>query len=294
MCTRRLLTRISIPAFVAAILLTAAGTGARADFKPPECSDDSDSCEIGVEDPGIPGGSDDSGGDEGGTGEGNGGDEPGGDAGGLSDCTSTIVDTDADSHPLAGPRPEGEKYVLVVETCTLPSGSSIQSADWLEQGADGQVRIRPEVLAQRAIDRLDLPQPVMNPSPESTQLVQLPVWLAVTEASWQTQSASASVPRMTVTATATPVLASWSLGNGDTKECTVPGAAWTPAAGETDPSPDCGYVYEQATEADVEVSVTVTWRIRWSGGGESGSVPDMTTTARTTWPVIESQSLNQR
>lgn len=296
MYTRRLLARVSLSALAAAVLLAAVGQAAHADLQPPQCSDDTDSCEVGVEDPGIPGGSDGNEGSDGGGGAGGNSDggEAGADEGGLSNCTSSIVDTNADSHPLAGPRPAGGPYVLVVETCRTPSGSTVQTGEWLEQGADGQVQIRPEVLAQRAVDRLRLPQPVLNTSPESMQLVHLPVWLAVTEASWAQQSASASVPGMTVTATATPVSASWSMGNGDSKECTVPGTVWTPAEGETEASPDCGYVYEQASEADLHVSVTVVWQVRWAGGGASDSMPDMTTSAQTTWPVIESQSLVQR
>lgn len=292
MYTRRLLTRVAVIACAAAALIAAAGQATWADFKPPQCSDDSDSCEVSAEDPGIDGGGSDDGGSDGVDGAGGG--STGEDSGGLSDCTSSIVDTDADSHPLAGPRPDGGAYVLVVETCKTATGSTVQTGEWLEQGADGQMQIRPEVLAQRAVDRLSLPQPVMNTSPDSMQLVMLPVWLTVTGASWDQQSASASVPGLTVTATATPVSASWSMGNGDTKECTVPGTPWTPAAGETEASPDCGYVYEQASEADLEVTVTVVWQVRWAGGGASGSVPDMTTTATTSWPVIESQSLVQR
>ncbi|MEU6858532.1 hypothetical protein AB0B28_06640 [Glycomyces sp. NPDC046736] len=289
---RRFLTWLGAIAVASCAGVAVLPRGVLADPLGPECSDATDSCEVVAEHPGSPDGSSGS--------EGSGGDSAsegggsGGDAGGLSDCTSAVVDTDADTHPSAGARPAGDDYVLVVETCALPSGASVQSAEWLELGADGQLQIRAEVLAQRAIDRLHLPQPVMDTSPESKQLVHLPIWLAVTEASWEVQSATASVPGLTVTATATPVLASWSMGNGDSRKCTGPGTVWTPAAGETDSSPDCGYLYEQVTEADAEVTVTVTWEIRWSGGGESGSVPDMTTTAQTTWPVIESQSLVQR
>lgn len=289
----RSVERIAAVLSVAAVCIVVLGQSALAGPLGPDCSDDADACEVEVEIPGIPGGSDGGSGEDGTGGNGS-GEDSGADAGGLTDCTSNIVDTDADSHPLAGPRPEGGVYVLVVETCTTPSGSTIQSGEWLEQGADGQVRIRPEVLAQRAIDRLSLPTPVMNASPESMQLVQLPVWLAVTESSWEQQSASASVPGLTVTATATPVSASWSMGNGDSETCNGPGTAWTPASGETEASPDCGYVYEQASESGLRVAVTVVWQVRWSGGGASGTAPDMTTTSSATWPVIESQSLVQR
>jgi hypothetical protein len=296
MCTQRLLRRLGLPAFAAAVLLAAAGEAARADLKPPQCSDDADSCEVVVEDPGIPGGSDgETTGEDDASDDGSGGETGAGDSG-LTDCTSTIVDTDADSHPLAGPRPSGRPHVLVVETCTTPSGSTVQTGEWLELGANGQVQIRPEVLAQQAIDRLDLPQPQIAASPEEYQLVRLPTWLWLEGDSWAVQSASASVPGLTVTATATPVKAVWDLGDGTTVECDA-GTPWTTEYDAKDASPDCGHTYTRSSAhvpgGEYEVSVVVEWAVSWSGGGETGTEPGMTTTADVTWQVAESQATVQ-
>lgn len=283
---------------VVAAHLVVAPQGAQANPWSPSCSDDADTCEVEAENPGSEGGSDGSGGDEAGSGGGNGGGgETAADDNGLTDCTSSIVDTKADSHPLAGPRPSGGPFVLVVETCRTPSGSTVQTGEWLEQGADGQVQIRPEVLAQRAVDRLQLPAPQIAASPEEYQLVRLPTWLWLEGDSWSAQSASASVPGLTVTATATPVKATWDMGDGSTVVCEDAGTPWTPAFDAKDASPDCGHTYERssarAPSGEYEVSVVVEWAVSWSGGGQSGTGPGMTTTAQVSWQVAESQATVQ-
>ena len=61
--------------------------------------------------------------------------------------------------------------------------------------------------------------------------VRLPVWLWVAPAAWQPQSKTAQVPGEPVTATATPVLASWPMGDGRTVTCHGPGIPY--AAGTT-------------------------------------------------------------
>lgn len=291
MCTRFVKLAVALVTAIGAYLVLYP-RAALADPSGPSCSDPNDTCEVEVELPGSGGGTGADPGDEGGGAPGGGGDG-GGDTDALTHCTSDIVDTEADSHPLAGPRPEDGVYLLVMETCTTESGTTVQSAEWLEQGAEGQVQINPEILAQRAVDRLRLPQPGIEASPEATQLVHLPTWLWVTESSWAQQSASASVPGLTVTARATPVEARWATGDGDTVTCTGPGTPWQAGADPKTASPDCGHTYTRPSDDEVEAQVTVTWRITWSGGGVSGTAPDMTTTATTTWPVLESQTVLQ-
>lgn len=294
----RLAKYLALPVIAVAVCITALPHAAMADKLGPDCSDQADACEVEVEVPGIPGGSDGDGSGEGGTGEnGGGGDGSGSDADGLTDCTSSIVDTKADSHPLAGPRPDGGAYVLVVETCTTPSGSTVQTGEWLEQGADGQVQIRPEALAQRAVDRLQLPAPQIAASPEEYQLVRLPTWLWLDGDSWSAQSASASVPGLTVTATATPFKATWNLGDGSSVVCEDAGTPWTSAFDAKDVSPDCGHTYTRSSAhapgGEYEVTVVVEWAVSWSGGGETGTEPGMTTTAQVSWQVAESQATVQ-
>ncbi|WP_335989892.1 hypothetical protein [Glycomyces sp. MUSA5-2] len=287
-----------LPAAAAALaLVLLADHPAGADFGP-TCSDDDDWCEVEAEDPGDAGGDGgtgaDPGVDDGAEPPAGGGSGTGTDA--LSDCTSSVVD-DVDSHPLAGPRPS-DQSVLVIENCTMESGSSIQSAEWVELGADGQVGISTEVLAQRAVDRLVLLQPQIGASPESQQLVRLPTWLWVEEATWSVRVAEAAAGDMTATATATPVAVSWDMGDGSTVDCTGRGVEWKRG---TDPkaASECSHTYLQPSSDALAVTATVTWRVTWvvtdaEGELDSDTEPDMTTASDTAWPVLESQALGER
>ncbi|GAB4001741.1 hypothetical protein GCM10029992_38070 [Glycomyces albus] len=165
---------------------------------------------------------------------------------------------------------------------------------WVEADEDGNLAIDPEVLAAQAVDNLQLPRPQIAASPEAAQLVYLPVWMWLEGDSWSSQSASASVPGLTVTARAVPVKATWDMGDGTTVTCEGPGTAWEKGMDPEAASPDCGHTYTQPSSNDLRTSVTVAWEVTWSGGGESGSVPGMTTTASVTWPVVESHALVTR
>lgn len=154
----------------------------------------------------------------------------------------------------------------------------------------------PEELAQRAYRQLRLPSPQINSSPAGAQLVQLPSWLWLDRAGWQPISATAAVPGVSVTATATPSSVDWDMGDGATVSCPGPG---TPFPEATDPqaaSPDCGHTYRRSSQSApggrYPVTATVTWTVSWSGSGGAGTLPNLTTTATTTFPVAESQALN--
>ncbi|WP_255375761.1 hypothetical protein [Saccharomonospora sp. CUA-673] len=62
------------------------------------------------------------------------------------------------------------------------------------------------------------------------------------------------------------------------------------------PSPDCGHTYRQTSQGQPNntypVSATVHWTVTWSGAGQSGTFPDLTTTSNATFAVAESQALN--
>lgn len=293
MRTRRLAI---LPAAATALaFVVIAARPASADLNP-SCSDADDWCEVEVE---IPGGGGGSGTDPG---TGDGAEPPAGGGSGtetdaLTDCTSSTL-PDADSHPLAGSRPN-DRSVLVIETCTTETGSSIQSAEWVELGADGQMQLSPELLAQRAVDRLVLLQPGIEASPETMQLVQLPTWLWVSSTTWSVRTAQAAAGSLTAIATATPVAVSWDMGDGATIDCDGRGTEWERG---TDPeaASDCSHTYTQPSSEELPVSATVTWQVTWvvtdAGGGEvaSGTEPDMSTTGQTAWPVLESQALVER
>jgi hypothetical protein len=289
---RQFLIRLGVLAATCCVGIGVMPQGAYADPVGPECSDDTDDCEIEVQLPGDVGDGDGDFGNGGGAAPGSGG---GTDPEGVfTDCTATVEETDAQTHPIAGDRPAGDQ-VLVTETCTSATGETIKRVRWMSE-SDGALEIDPELLAQWAVDRLVLPQPVIGASPAEVQLVNLPVWLSVTTGSWRTQTAEASLPGWQATATATPVQADWDMGDGTTVTCTDRGAEWS-ADLDPEAESECGHTYQQPASG-LDVSVTVLWRIDWSVTGPSGTTtdtaPDMTTTRTDTWMVTESHALNTR
>ncbi|MFZ5871535.1 MAG: hypothetical protein ACOYXW_13555 [Actinomycetota bacterium] len=154
-----------------------------------------------------------------------------------------------------------------------------------------------EALAAEAVAQLPLlgPDIGMAPDPAKTGLVGLPVWMwtRVSPSTWGPVSATASVPGMSVTATAKAVRIVWDMGDGQRVTCTGPGTPYTKDAGATS-SPTCGYLYARssATEpgAAYTVTATTTWDIQWSGGGASGQLTQ-TRTSSTSVRIGELQVL---
>jgi hypothetical protein len=176
--------------------------------------------------------------------------------------------------------------------CSDPPGGSVV---WL---ADSEAP-GPALLAQIAVSRLSLPPPDLELSPPlpAPQLVMLPTWLWVSPQWWRIRSASASVPGMTVTAMATPVQVRWETGDGRQLTCD----SGTPYAETDDPasgSPDCGHTYTRTSEHEpggaFELSATVAWEVTWVGGGASGAVGPLFSTATVPVEVVESLSRNTR
>jgi hypothetical protein len=155
--------------------------------------------------------------------------------------------------------------------------------------------VSPVVLARQARARLNLPDVVIKLNPPGDQLVNLPIWLTLDPSSWKEQSAIASVPGVSVRATAWPVGATWFMGDGGSVVCSGPGTAWRPGSDPAAGSPDCGYTYRRssagAAGGKFSVTVTVTWEVTWAGAGESGTIPGLTTTGTVQVPVQESQAV---
>lgn len=242
-------------------------------------------CDPWVKSPGAPGGN-------------TGASDNGGSGGGTSDvqCTYTPADLSAASVAALGGQPAGEGG-WYFKRCYGPDGTAMafDGPVWISGLPPG---VSPEILARQARSRLRLPSVVVALNPAGDQIVQLPTWLALDPASWRTESATASVPGLSVTATARPVSASWSMGDGGSVRCQGPGTAWTPGADPRASSPDCGYTYQASSAASPggrhTVTVTVTWDVTWAGAGQSGSVPGLTTTGAVQVRVEESQAVITR
>jgi hypothetical protein len=200
--------------------------------------------------------------------------------------------------PLAAPEPGEGPGGWYVWQC---SGSGTRDAYyrppvWIPEtpGEDGEPGPSPAALAQRAYEQLQLPEPAIQASPSGDQLVQVPTWLWLQE--WGEVSATAEVPGVSVTATARPESVEWSMGDGTTVECTGPGTPYRAQADPSSPSPDCGHTYRSSSAGQPDeaypVEVQVRWTVTWSGAGQSGTFPGLTTTAETSFRVEESPALN--
>jgi hypothetical protein len=167
---------------------------------------------------------------------------------------------------------------------------------WIPDGerAPGAAGPSPAELAAQARERLRLPGPAVAASPAGDQLVNLPTWLWL-DGDWAPIEATASVPGVSVTARAVPRSATWVMGDGSEVVCRGPGTPYTPGVDPASPSPDCGHTYRHSSAGRpgevFAASVTVSWTVTWSGAGDSGTFPDLTTTAEATFRVAESQAL---
>lgn len=185
--------------------------------------------------------------------------------------------------------------IITVQTLACPSGVGGPAP---QAGGAAAVLPAPGVLAQLAVRYLRLPNPVIrsSPAPGALQLTRLPVWLWVAVGVWQPQSKTAQVPGESVTATATPVSAAWSMGDGTTVTCKGPGTPYeggNPAAA----SPTCGHTYDRPSAGQpggaYRVTVTITWDITWEGtGGAGGVLAPLQTIAAAEFRVAESQALD--
>lgn len=162
-------------------------------------------------------------------------------------------------------------------------------------GADPGV----ELLAREAVKHLRLPAPQIRLSPDSgsRQVVHVPTWMWVDESVWTPRRATASLAGLSVTAVGTPTRVSWSTGDGGSRTCGK-GTPWTPGMNPASASPDCGHTYtspsRSAAGGTYTVTATITWRITWSGGGTSGSEPDLTSTASVPVQVVEASAVNTK
>ncbi|MGH4029356.1 hypothetical protein ACQB60_10520 [Actinomycetota bacterium Odt1-20B] len=157
-----------------------------------------------------------------------------------------------------------------------------------------------EVVVQKAVKRLELPEPVIRTSPDEdlVQVVHVPTWLWVERKGWEPVSVTAAVEDVKVTATARPRRAVWSMGEGGRVVCRGPGTLYSKKYSAKSSSPDCGYTYRRASVAEPDdaftVSVRVTWDVEWHGAGQGGVVPGLVMDAQRQLVVDEVQAVVAR
>jgi hypothetical protein len=195
--------------------------------------------------------------------------------------------------------PAGQAGAYYVATCSPQNLSTGGGVVWLPSGTAGAPLALPDpaVLAQQAIRQLVIPSMSVSASPSvnADQLVGLPTWLWL-GGPWHSVTATAAVPGESVTATATPTSVTWNLGDGSTIACQGPGTPFTSTDVPNEPSPTCGYTYEEPSIGQPNnafpVTATVSWAVGWAGGGQTGTVPALDSTTDATLRVADIQSLN--
>jgi hypothetical protein len=181
------------------------------------------------------------------------------------------------------------------ETCFGYQGTG-GGAVWIADGAVPNL-VTPAELAQRSADSFALKSPTIeaNPLPGQEQLVSLPTWLWIPSSAWKPATATASVPGISVTATATPTSVTWTTGDGGTVVCDGPGTKFPTNGDPRSASPDCGHVYTQSSANQPSkaftVTATISWAITWAGGGQQGTLPALQTASTARFRVAESQTL---
>lgn len=175
---------------------------------------------------------------------------------------------------------EGNRDGLIMECARGDMYGWSISWDWWQATSEPAELPDPAVLAQRAIDTMGLraitmgifPKSVAD-DPDALGYVGWNTWLwadSPSDKTWGPITASASAGGYTVTATAEVDRVVWDMGNGDTVSCGK-GTPWRPRYTNNEPSPDCGYVYEQPGR--YTITATSYWSVQWSGIGETGVIP---------------------
>lgn len=151
---------------------------------------------------------------------------------------------------------------------------------WLP-GEPDTVVTDPLTLAYRAIAAMQLQAPQLRSAPGVGQigLVNMPVWLWVekSENTWGPIERKASVPGLTVTATAKVTTVDWTMGDGQTVRCNNAGTAYQKSFG-IKPSPTCGHLYRKTSHdqpaCKYKVTATTRWTITWQSTlGDTGQIP---------------------
>lgn len=191
--------------------------------------------------------------------------------------------------PDVGPGPHWwERWCYDVASDSYYSGGWIRS-----QTAPASA----QYIVQRAVDQLTMPRPSIAASPalNSPQVVHVPVWWWIEPGWWNTRTATASIPALTITARATPTQVTWYPGDGTSVTCNGPGTPWSTNRDPAEPSPTCGYTYTTTSRTSPGGTYTlravVAWQITWSGGDMSGTVPGITTSSTTQVTVTELRSV---
>lgn len=131
-------------------------------------------------------------------------------------------------------------------------------------------------------------------SADAPFVTRFPTWLHVDEAAWQPVSATASIPPLSITATATPVETIWVGGDQPARISCGAGTAFNLGAAFDSQTTDCSmaWMHSSAT-GEQKLSLDVRWEVRFECSAicGAGALPDIVTSSSRTVRVAEVQAL---
>src|SRR5579859_3130457 len=210
----------------------------------------------------------------------------------MNGAPFTLNPSDNLGYTLFSPVTQPEQFVLVlcqgtvIGTLLAPLGGNPATTPPVT-GAD---------LAQQAYAsfKLAAPAPRMAPSADKV-VVQFPTWLWVD--AWKSQTATASVPGLSSTVTASPVSSVWTMGDGGKVACNGAAKPYDFNVPDSQQSTDCSYTYHSSSAGrpgdTFQGSVTVTYGASWTAtNGSGGNLGPLSVTTNFTVKVSELQAIN--
>ncbi len=191
-------------------------------------------------------------------------------------CTIVSLDqAQAQSLGLSWP-PPGEAWALL-DCLGGAIGPGPQAV--LVSTATGTPQVTPEQLLIQALKELQVPVllPATAPPRGADGLVGLPEWFWIPAASWRQLTVTVTAGPVWAIVTATPSGLSFNPGTGaGPVTCPGPGTAYDPSIPAADQQTDCSYTYSQPSAGlpggAYSASVSVVWRVEWTGSGGAGGV----------------------
>ncbi len=161
---------------------------------------------------------------------------------------------------------EGQTYVLVCYS--LPS-HVVDLAEFIVYQPGVNI-ITPGSLANQALKELPLlyPRPRTAPPRTATQVVGIRTWMWVDPGDWHPISATAAIPGLAATVTATPTRTIWDMGDGTTVTCEGPGTMYDASKPDAEQSSDCSHTFQH--DGTYPVRVSIVWSVTWTATNGAG------------------------
>ncbi len=169
------------------------------------------------------------------------------------------------SEPVWAGRTDGSVWICRAGAAGIPL------MFWAPPGAAPAPLIDPAILAQRALDQMQLASPNIHtaPQPPDMTYVGLETWLWMDQQQWAPMELTVSAGPTSVTVKAAPVRATWDLTAGRTT-CNSAGRAWEKGMSSSEQT-DCSYTFTKTSDGQANdafpISSTLTYQVDWTCSG---------------------------